>query len=44
MNQAYAHYPRRGKSPGPICDCWRGCDPDYCQERNSFPGSNHSLN
>ncbi|XP_015163907.1 uncharacterized protein [Solanum tuberosum] len=42
MNEAYAHHARRGKGRGPTYG--RGRGRDYCQERNSFPGVNHSSN
>ncbi|TMW80324.1 hypothetical protein EJD97_021395 [Solanum chilense] len=46
VNKAYAHHARRGKDRGPHRGRGRGrCrGHDYGQERNSFPGVNHSSN
>ncbi|KAH0658044.1 hypothetical protein KY289_026792 [Solanum tuberosum] len=46
VNEAYAHHARCGKGHGPSGGrgCGRGRCRDYGQERNSFPGVNHSIN
>ncbi|XP_055814246.1 uncharacterized protein LOC129883651 [Solanum dulcamara] len=44
VNEVYSHHARRGRGRDPSCGCGRGRDRgcNYDQERNSFPGVNHS--